>query len=152
MIRPAAPSDAADLARVWHDAWHDGHDGHVPAGLVAARTQQTFDDRVGALLPRALVAEVDGRVVGFVTTEGSEVDLLFVGRSARGGGVATALLSAAEAGIPGTPWLSVVTGNARARRFYERQGYADAGELPEEVVVDGTAYDVPGRRYVKQQP
>jgi hypothetical protein len=43
-------------------------------------------------------------------------------------------------------WLAVVTGNARARRFYERSGWADDGEL--DYVADGVA--VPCRRYVKR--
>jgi putative acetyltransferase len=149
VIRPAAYADTATLVRVWHDAWHDAHDGHVPPGLVAARTRATFEERVDALLPRALVAEVDGRVAGFVTVEGDELELLFVDAEFRGTGVAVALVAAAEA--HGATWLSVVAGNARARRFYERQGYADAGPDRETVTVAGSAYLVEGRRYVKPQ-
>jgi GNAT superfamily N-acetyltransferase len=147
MIRPAAPADAAALVRIWHDAWHDAHDGHVPAGLVAARTRATFEERIGALLPRALVAEVDGVIAGFVTVAGDELELLFVDEAFRGTGVAAELVAAAEE--RGATWLSVVTGNARARRFYERQGYADAGPDRETVTVAGSTYVVEGRRYVR---
>lgn len=145
MIRPATPADAAAVVRIWHDAWHDAHDGHVPDGLVAARTRSSFEERVGAVVPRALVAEVDGEVAGFVTLRDDEIELLFVDAPHRGTGVAAALLAAAEE--RGGSWLSVVTGNRRARRFYERQGYADAGPDEETVTVRGTAYVVVGRRY-----
>lgn len=147
MLRPGRPTDASPLARVWHDAWHDGHDGHVPDGLVTARTQATFDERVGTLLLRATLAEVDGEIAGFVTVTADELELLFVGAGHRGRGVADALVGAAEA--RGATWLTVVAGNARARRFYERQGYADVGPDREEVTVDGTTYVVEGRRYEK---
>ncbi|MGY2703132.1 GNAT family N-acetyltransferase [Nocardioides sp. HB32] len=147
MIRRATDADAATLARIWHDAWHDAHDGHVPPGLVAARTRATFDERVGALLPRAMVAEVDGRVAGFVTVDEDELELMFVDAGRRGTGVAAELVAAAEE--RGATWLSVVTGNARARRFYERQGYADTGADQETVTVAGTAYRIDGRRYVR---
>lgn len=148
MIRPAGPDDAAALARIWHDAWHDAHDGHVPAGLVAARTHASFVERIADLLPRAVVAEADGEVAGFVALDGDELELLFVARSHRGTGVAGALVAAAEA--RGATWLSVVAGNARARRFYERQGYADTGPDREEVTVAGATYVVEGRRYERQ--
>jgi GNAT superfamily N-acetyltransferase len=55
--------------------------------------------------------------------------------SARGSGVAGALLTEGERQIAAgfdTAWLDVVTGNARARAFYARQGWRDTGpaEMP----------------------
>ena len=47
-------------------------------------------------------------------------------------------------------WLAVVVGNARARRFYEARGWADAGDLPYEVSAGGTTYVSPCRRYTKR--
>ena len=61
---------------------------------------------------------------------GDEVEQVFVGRSARGTGLASDLLVEAEqrvaAGGHDSAWLAVVAGNARARRFYEKQGWVDA--------------------------
>ena len=37
-IRPAVDADMAAVADLWHVGWHDGHAGHVPEGLTAART------------------------------------------------------------------------------------------------------------------
>ena len=47
------------------------------------------------------------------------------------------------------PWLAVVEGNTRARRFYERSGWRDAGPLPYEVTVGEEMFVSPCRRYVK---
>jgi hypothetical protein len=44
-------------------------------------------------------------------------------------------------------WLAVVPGNARARRFYERRGWADDG--PFDYLAPG-GIAVPCRRYVKR--
>jgi hypothetical protein len=43
-----------------------------------------------------------------------------------------------------------VVGNARARRFYEKHGWYDAGDLPYEVTAGGTTYLSPCRRYEKR--
>jgi hypothetical protein len=47
-------------------------------------------------------------------------------------------------------WLAVVVGNARARRFYERHGWADEGDLPYVVSAGGATYTSPCRRYAKR--
>ena len=67
--------------------------------------------------------------------------------------LAPALLAEAErqvaAGGHEVAWLAVVAGNARARRFYERCGRHDEGELPYEVTAGGQTFVSPCRRYVK---
>ncbi len=47
-------------------------------------------------------------------------------------------------------WLAVVAGNARARRFYEKHGWRDEGDLPYEVTAGGETFVSPCRRYVKK--
>jgi hypothetical protein len=42
-LRPATTADLAAIARVWRQGWVDGHEGHVPAALVAERTPASFD-------------------------------------------------------------------------------------------------------------
>ena len=68
---------------------------------------------------------------------GDEVEQVFVGAAARGTGLAAVLLAEAEQQVAAaghsTAWLAVVAGNARARRFYEKQGWIDEGDLPYEV-------------------
>jgi putative acetyltransferase len=154
-IRPAVPADMAAVADLWHEGWHDGHAGHVPDGLTAARTLSAFHQRTPARVADTAVAvSEDGSVVGFVMVAGDEVEQVFVARAARGSGLAPALLAEAERRVAGdghsTAWLAVVVGNARARRFYEKQGWVDCGDLPYEVVAGGETFVSPCRRYVKR--
>ncbi len=155
-LRPATADDAEAVADLWHRGWHDGHAGHVPEGLTAARTRASFGERVPALLAVTTVAEVEdgGEVVGFVVVVDAEVEQLFVAPPHRGSGVAALLLDEAERQVASTghdeAWLAVVAGNARARRFYQRRGWSDGGALPYEVSAGGTTYVSPCRRYLKQ--
>ena len=115
------------------------------------RGSESFRTRTAAMLDGTFVAEVDGVIVGFVALKHAEIDQLMVDASARGTGVAVALLSFGarrliESGHE-QPWLAVVTGNARARHFYEREGWRDAGHLDYEAPIDGGTVTVSCRRY-----
>ncbi|AEE47361.1 GNAT family N-acetyltransferase [Cellulomonas fimi] len=151
-LRDARPDDAPRLAEIWSTGWLDAHDGRVPDALAAHRTPQSFVERAPGVVRHTRVAEVAGTVVGFAATVDDHVDQLYVDASARGTGVAAALLAdaarvAAEAGHV-QPWLAVVPGNERARRFYERQGWSDEGPFDLRVdVAPGVGVDVPCRRY-----
>lgn len=153
VVRAATPDDADVVAEIWHTGWHDGHAGHVPDGLTAVRTREAFGARAEARVPQTTVAVVGGDVAGFVMVVEDEVEQLFVAREHRGTGVATVLLAEGERQVTAAghaePWLAVVEGNARARRFYERCGWRDAGPLPYEVTVDGRTFVSPCRRYVR---
>jgi putative acetyltransferase len=101
-----------------------------------------------------MVAEIDGELVGFTMVEGDEVEQVFVDPRSHGTGVAAPLLAAAEQQVAAAghdvAWLAVVVGNARARAFYEKHGWHDAGDLPYEVSAGGTTYVSPCRRYEKK--
>ncbi|CAI9410309.1 putative N-acetyltransferase [Nocardioides sp. T2.26MG-1] len=144
----------AAVADIWHPAWHLGHAGHVPDGLTAARTLEAFHERTPARVADTTVAEVDGRVAGFIMVVGDEVEQVFVDPALHGAGVAAPLLAEAERQVAAAgyaeAWLAVVTGNARARRFYEKHGWRDGGDLPYEVTAGGERYVSPCRRYVKR--
>ncbi|GAA1919421.1 GNAT family N-acetyltransferase [Nocardioides hwasunensis] len=153
-IRPAVDTDMAGVADLWHVGWHDGHAGRVPDGLTAARTLGAFRERTPARVADTTVAvSDDGELLGFVMVVGDEVEQVFVGRDARGSGVAGMLLAEAERQVAAAglavAWLAVVEGNTRARSFYERQGWRDEGALPYEVTADGQVFVSPCRRYVK---
>ena len=154
-IRPADAADMAAVADLWHEGWHDGHAGHVPDGLTAARTLAAFHERTPARVEDTAVAVGDdGSLEGFVMVVGDEVEQVFVARAARGSGLASELLTEAERRVAAAghaeAWLAVVVGNARARRFYERDGWVDRGDLPFEVTAGGRTFVSPCRRYVKQ--
>jgi len=71
------------------------------------------------------VAHVGGERVGFVTIDpaNGHMDQICVAPDWWGRGVAEALLHAARAISPGRLMLDVNTDNARAIRFYEREGF-----------------------------
>ena len=71
----------------------------------------------------------------------------------RGTGVAAALLAEAErlvaAGGHERAWLAVAVGNARARRFYEKNGWIDEGVFDYPAATADRPTPVPCHRYVK---
>lgn len=153
-IRPATTVDMAAVADLWHEGWHDGHAGHVPDGLTALRTLEAFHDRTPTRVAETTVAvDETGGLLGFVMVMRDEVEQVFVGPAARGTGLAAELLAEAErqmaAGGHEVAWLAVVDGNARARRFYEKCGWVDEGDLPYEVAAGGETFVSPCRRYTK---
>jgi ribosomal protein S18 acetylase RimI-like enzyme len=152
-FRPAAPEDADTIAIVWHSGWRDGHIGHVPEALLPHRHLEDFRRRVPPRIPDSTVATIAGQVVGFVTVREDEVEQVYVAAEARGTGVADALLRHAEQAIArgfDVAWLSVVVGNARARRFYERSGWRDVAAIDYRAEIAGGTLPVPCRRYEKQ--
>jgi GNAT superfamily N-acetyltransferase len=138
-VREAAASEYRALARLWHEAWHDAHDAHVPAALIALRTRESFLRRLPGFGDRLRVAGPEGAPLGLCTINGDEIDQLFVARSARGGGVAARLLADGEARLLAsgvtTARLDCVIENARAIRFYEKHAWV-RGEI-KTVTLDG---------------
>jgi ribosomal-protein-alanine N-acetyltransferase len=124
IVRPATAGDAADVAALERD--NLGPDAWSEA-LVAAG--------VNGEVPtvRYLVAEVQGRVVGFaaasVVIDVAELQRIAVDPAHRRGGVATALLDAAmRAALEGDAdrlLLEVREDNAGARAFYGARGFAE---------------------------
>jgi putative acetyltransferase len=153
VIRPATDDDVDAIAWIWYSAWGDGHAGHVPDELYAHRTAETFPPRVRERIPHTFVAEVSGQVVGMVSVRDDELEELFVDAGARGTGVAQALIATGEKAIAAAgharAWLAVVEGNARARAFYERGGWHDAGPLEYQAETASGPVTVPSRRYEK---
>jgi len=152
-IRPAAPADAATIAEIWYRGWQEAHRGRVPDALVRVRTRESFDHRAVDQLHRTSVAELAGRVVGFTMIEDDEVDQVYVAEDGRGTGAASLLLADAERRIAALghdrAWLAVVAGNARARRFYEREGWSDEGLFDHAAPGPDGPIPVPAHRYVK---
>jgi putative acetyltransferase len=150
-IRRAEERDVTPVSRIWHEGWRDAHEGRVPQELYRFRTAETYPDRVRTRLPHTWVAERDGEVIGFVVVIDDELEQLYVDAAARGTGAARDLMDAAltslrESGSP-RAWLAVVAENARARAFYEKSGWVDAGPIDYDAEVEGGTVAVPCRRY-----
>ncbi|GAA5135711.1 GNAT family N-acetyltransferase [Pseudonocardia adelaidensis] len=153
-LRPARPEDAPAVAAIWRSGWRDGHLGHVPDELLAARTDASFDARAAERTGDTAVAVVRGAVAGFVMVVGDEVEQVYVATEHRGTAVAAVLLAEAErlvrAGGHERAWLAVVAGNTRARRFYERNGWADEGPFDHAAEGPDGPIRVPAHRYAKR--
>ncbi|MGC5022068.1 GNAT family N-acetyltransferase [Micromonospora sp. DT47] len=154
-LRSAIAEDAEAVARIWYDGWCDGHLGQVSEALVAARTPESFRARAAQRVGDTVVAVTGAghEVAGFVMVVDDEVEQAYVSADHRGSGVAGLLLAEAErlVAVAGhrRAWLAVVAGNARARRFYERCGWADEGVFDHAAVISGGTITVPAHRYVK---
>jgi putative acetyltransferase len=150
-IRKATADDIEAVARIWHSGWRDGHIGHVPPGLVQHRRRDQFVVRTRDRIDQMWVVQADGAVLGFVVVKDDEVEQLYVDAPARGTGIAAALLRKGEEEIRRAghrrAWLAVVAGNARARAFYAREGWRDAGNLTYMAETEAGPFPVPTHRY-----
>jgi len=132
-VRDTEPRELDQLATLWYDGWQDAHAAIVPAELIRLRTLDSFRARLEKALPYIRVAGPPGAPLGFTIVKGDELYQLFVAASARGGGVAAALIEDAEARLSQngveTAWLACAIGNQRAARFYEKRGWTRAGTM-----------------------
>lgn len=153
-LRPAVDDDARAVAAIWHLGWRDGHLGHVPDALVAVRTEESFGTRAAERVGDTVVAVVGDSVAGFVMVVGDEVEQVYVSEHHRGTGVAAALLAEATRLVQANgfdqAWLAVAAGNARARRFYVRNGWTDEGPFDYPAATESGPIPVPCHRYVTQ--
>ena len=152
-LRPALPGDGEAIADMWHDAWHDAHDELVDPAWRNHRNRDNFHARVGAMIPNATIAEQAGAVIGLSSILADEMHQLFVSRSARGSGLAAALIADAEKRLRdqgvGRAWLFCAKGNRRAYRFYEKMGWRETAEDFQSLEVDGSEYRVTVHRMEK---
>lgn len=153
ILRSGTFEDAGEVARIWHIGWRDGHLGSVPDALLPERDEASFAERTPLRVSDTTVLEVAGEVAGFIMTLGDEADQVYLDGKHRGSGLAGLLIAEAERQIAAagydTAWLAVVAGNARARRFYERSGWTDAGLFAYKAETRDGTFDVPCHRYEK---
>lgn len=126
-IRKPEHDEIAAVAKVWYDAWQDGHAAVLPQAFAEDRTEASFRSRLGAMLPNTRVIGAHGQPLGFCTIKEDELYQLFVTRAARGTDVAIRLIDDGEARIAAAgykvAWLACAIGNDRAARFYEKRGW-----------------------------
>lgn len=130
IVRPATRLDAEAMARVHWLSSNTAYGRNDPFDRRLAVAERIFDE--DGTRP-FLAADDDGEVVGILTVGTDELYAIYVHPERWGTGVGQALLDQAEATLAQTCEAAVLTcmvGNARARRFYERNGW----ELGETVV------------------
>lgn len=120
VIRAAVRADHARLAAVWWEGWLSTGIA-APGGQDAASLRARFAQEVAGGW-QLEAAERGGALVELLALKGDALDQLFVDPAAHGTGVGTALLGRAKALRPGGFHFHTHADNARARRFYEREG------------------------------
>jgi GNAT superfamily N-acetyltransferase len=148
-IRPAREGDEPGIARVHVASWQHAYRGHMPADFLAALDVGQRAEAWRQRLPAArrsrgdiLVALSGDDVVGFAHYGPSrdedadpgrtgEIGAIYLRPATIGQGVGRRLMAGAVAGLAGLGYadatLWVLDGNDRARRFYERAGWAADG-------------------------
>jgi putative acetyltransferase len=131
--RSYTPTDEGAAIDLWQRTWQQ----HYPHIDFAKRVEWWRARWRTELVPSATIriAELDGRMMGFVTVDPHTgyLDQIVVASEAWGSEVAATLMSEARQISPAGLELKVNADNARAIRFYEKQGFVDAGETVNEI-------------------
>lgn len=126
-LRAYRTGDEDAAIALWQRTWQQAY----PAIDFAARVPWWRERWRSELVPKAaiIVAEKAGALIGFVTIDASGyLDQLVVAPDHWGSDLAGALVDEAKRVSPDRITLLVNTDNIRAIRFYERNGFAHAGE------------------------
>jgi len=126
-LRPYRPDDEDAAIALWLETWQQAY----PSIDFAGRVNWWRERWRGELVPNAaiIVAEQNGALAGFVTIDATGyLDQLVVAPDRWGSKLATTLVDEAKRLSPDQITLLVNKDNARAIRFYERNGFVDAGE------------------------
>ena len=126
-LRLYRDSDEDASIALWLTTWRKAY----PSIDFDARVEWWRERWRTELVPVAqiVVAEQHGALIGFVTIDGTGyLDQLVVDPGHWGANVSRALVDEAKRLSPGGVTLKVNADNARAIRFYERNGFAKTGE------------------------
>ena len=126
-LRRYDAGDEAAAIALWLRSWQAAY----PQLDFVARLDWWRERWRNELVPSAeiVIAETDGEVIGFVTVDPRTLylDQLVVAPQRWGSGVGAALIAEAKRLSPAGLDLDVNTDNARAIRFYGKQGFVVSG-------------------------
>lgn len=126
VLRPYRSEDEDAAIAVWLETWRQAY----PSIDFAARVPWWRDRWRNELVPNAaiIVAEESGTLAGFVTIDAQAyLDQLVVAPDRWGTKLADTLVNEAKRLSPNSITLLVNQDNARAIRFYRRNGFVHAG-------------------------
>jgi len=127
-LRRYDAGDEAAAIALWLRSWQAAY----PQLDFVARLDWWRERWRNELVPAAeiVIAETDGEVIGFVTVDPRTLylDQLVVAPQHWGSGVAAALIAEAKRLSPAGLDLDVNTDNARAIRFYGKEGFVVGGK------------------------
>jgi len=157
VVRLGTADDAEGVARVQVETWQAAYAHALPAEQLQALSMEAAVER-HRRWPPTFVAEVGGRIVGFVSvgksrdpdTDG-ELFAIYVHPEHWGAGIGRELIEAGEDELRRLGHrdavLWVLDDNPRARRFYEIAGWAVDGTSRE---IEIFGFDIPEVRYAKR--
>jgi len=132
-LRAYSDADEDAAIELWRRTWQQ-HYPHLDFGERVAWWRERWRQE---LAPTATISVVESgeRLVGFVTVDATTgyLDQIVVVPEAWGSDVATMLMAEARRISPKGLDLRVNADNTRAIRFYEKQGFVDAGEAVNEI-------------------
>ena len=145
-MRAAGPADAPELSRVHAESWRAAYPGMVPQGYLDELREdhwvEAFTDWLSTGRMKALMLLEDGRAVGAsvygpareeALAGWGEVVTLYLLPEAFGRGLGGALLQSVLEDLRregfSSAFLWALRENLRARRFYEKQGFAPTGDV-----------------------
>jgi putative acetyltransferase len=127
-LRPYTAADEDAAIELWRRTWAQ-HFPHIDFNARVAWWRERWRQE---LVPVAhvVLAEIDGRLAGFVTVDPKTMylDQIVVAPEHWGSDIARALLDEAKQLSPNRLDLLVNKDNTRAIRFYEKNGFVYAGE------------------------
>jgi len=125
-LRRYRDTDEATLIALWQHSWSRAYPDIDFAGRVLWWTTRWREELVAKAT--IVVAEQDNTAIGFVTIDPTGyLDQLVVAPQFWGSAAATALVDEAKRLSPSGITLLVNSDNARAIRFYARNGFVTAG-------------------------
>lgn len=136
-IRPChGPSEFSELVDIWRSVVRATHDF-----LAESDFERIQSNLASMYFPAVtlIVAERDGRPVGFAGVAEASLEMLFVADAARGVGIGSALLAEAVANHAVTR-VDVNEQNAAAHRFYLGRGFDQVSRS--ELDGDGRPYPI----------
>jgi ribosomal protein S18 acetylase RimI-like enzyme len=166
-VRDAKPADARAIAEIHVAAWRAAYRGMMPDAYLASlsvteRVERWTNALSGPGPAKVAVAVLDGRIAGFCsfgpTRDTDDVDVaeiyslnIFPPVWGRGAGrlLCEHALREAAAREHAAVTLWVLKENERARRFYERLGYAaDGAEKTDTALIGSPLNDVRYRKVI----
>jgi putative acetyltransferase len=126
-LRPYQAADEDSAIELWRRTWQIAYPRLDFTARVDWWRARWRNELVATA--RIVVAESSGRLVGFVTVDPTSgyLDQIVVAPEAWGSALAGALLAEAKRLSPAGLDLAVNADNARAIRFYEKQGFVVTG-------------------------
>lgn len=126
VIRPMEPRDAEAKGYVHWKSCLETYTGLMDPEFLAGSTLEKYHAIARRFVDTTLVAELDGKIVGFgCWTDDGAISALYVLREAQGYGIGRTLMEAMLARLSGCErvWLEVLEGNDQAIGFYEHMGF-----------------------------